>query len=446
MDIVINAEARAKLRAAITGHVGWRAYKEAAGKGIAEFSKQDYLTACQVLGLDAKAIIESTEEKAEMKPRTKTRYEVDALRTRFDLAVGLMTQDEADKGRAIFTTIGRQDGAATDAQFAAIERLISATSGRAAGTGKAVETSPIVAQATGTEPVLDPAGKALADMVAPHLLGSIMPSVMGAVAQRLENVSTVKIEMVRDGVKVGETTGHHHPKFALLCKLLSARDVNGFTPSVWISGPSGSGKTHAVKQFAKAAGLPYYGNGSISMPHELLGYQDGNGQYHTTEFRRAYEQGGVYLFDECDGSENAALLALNAALANGSAAFPDKAIERHKDCVIIATGNTFGLGATSEYVGRGKIDMAFLDRFGGRIHWNYDEALEIAISGNPDFARRVQAARHRASQAGLKVLITPRASIAGAAYIAQGLSSDEAAQITYLANMTQDQQRIVEGR
>jgi cobaltochelatase CobS len=179
---------------------------------------------------------------------------------------------------------------------------------------------------------------------------------------------------------------------------------------------------------------------------ELLGYMDASGVYHTTPFRQAYEHGGVYLFDEVDGSDNAALLALNGALANGIAAFPNGMIERHPDCRIIATGNTWGLGATSDYVGRGKIDAAFLDRFGVRMSWDYDVALEVAISGNADFARRVQSARERARAAGLKVLITPRASIAGAALIAAGFTHDEAAGMTYLANLSNDQKKIIEGR
>jgi hypothetical protein len=79
-----------------------------------------------------------------------------------------------------------------------------------------------------------------------------------------------------------------------------------------------------------------------------------------------------------------------------------------------------------------------------RLDWQYDTALEIAISGNPGFAARVIAARAKAKAAGLKVLIDPRASQAGAALIGAGMTSDEAAALTYLANITPDQRRIVE--
>jgi cobaltochelatase CobS len=269
---------------------------------------------------------------------------------------------------------------------------------------------------------------------------------MHEVERRLENVSTVRIEIARDGAKVGETTGHAHPMFATLCRALAARQVDGFAPNVWIAGPAGSGKTHAAKTFATVADLSFYYNGALSMPHELLGFIDAAGTYHRTPFRDAFEHGGVYLFDEVDGSDNSALLALNAALANGRASFPDAQVERHAECHIVATANTWGLGATADYVGRSKIDAAFLSRFPVRLAWDYDAALEVAISGNADFARRVQAARERARAAGLKVLIDPRATMAGAALIAGGMTHDEAAALTYLANLSPEQRKLVEGR
>jgi hypothetical protein len=46
----------------------------------------------------------------------------------------------------------------------------------------------------------------------------------------------------------------------------------------------------------------------------------------------------------------------------------------------------------------------------------------------------------------MKHLIDPRHTIAGAALIAQGFTSDEAAEMTYLAGLSADQIKIVEGR
>jgi cobaltochelatase CobS len=179
------------------------------------------------------------------------------------------------------------------------------------------------------------------------------------------------------------------------------------------------------------------------MEHKLIGFTDANGHYHETPFRNGYTVPAVYQFDDVDSSENSALLALNAALANGECDFADKLMPRHPDSIILATANTWGLGATSDYVGRVKIDAAFLSRFPIKLHWPYDEPFEVSISSNPDWAKRVQKARHAAQAAGLKVIIDPRHTIAGAALISNGFTPDEAANLTYLANIPQDKRHLL---
>jgi cobaltochelatase CobS len=388
----LSAENRSTLRKAIVAHSGWESYKKARGDmSISAYSKDELIGAANALGIDIRAIIDGRATNATSTEKTGGTYVFDEV------------DDSRDDHKAI----------------------------------------PVVASPSFDK---NDAGKPIWDLVRGHAVGEIFDHIKPAIEKALSNVSTIKIEMTSNGVAVGESTGHHHPSYATLCRALSCRSADGFFPNVWIAGPAGSGKTHAARSFAKAAGLEFYYNGALRDAFELLGYMDASGVYHTTPFRQAYEHGGVYLFDEVDGSDNAALLALNGALANGIAAFPNGMIERHPDCRIIATGNTWGLGATSDYVGRGKIDAAFLDRFGVRMSWDYDVALEVAISGNADFARRVQSARERARAAGLKVLITPRASIAGAALIAAGFTHDEAAGMTYLANLSNDQKKIIEGR
>jgi hypothetical protein len=83
-----------------------------------------------------------------------------------------------------------------------------------------------------------------------------------------------------------------------------------------------------------------------------------------------------------------------------------------------------------------------LSRF-SKLHWGYDTDLETALSGNAKFARRVQRAREKAQAAGLKVLITPRDTMAGAALIAAGFNDDEAAELTYLAALSEDQKAML---
>lgn len=245
-----------------------------------------------------------------------------------------------------------------------------------------------------------------------------------------------------------KSNGAVHPQFPLLCKILTARQANGSPVNVWLAGPAGSGKTHGAKQAAEALSTKFYTQGAAAMAYELLGFVDAAGKYHTTPFRQAFEHGGLWLGDEIDSYENGALLALNGALANGFASFPDRAepVARHPDFVCIAAGNTYGQGATAEYIGRAKIDAAFLSRFPVKLSWGYDVALEQTISGNAQWAKRVQAARARAEAAGLKIVIDPRHSVAGAALIAAGVSEDDTAAVTYLAGLSADQRKIVEGR
>jgi cobaltochelatase CobS len=290
---------------------------------------------------------------------------------------------------------------------------------------------------------------ALSALLSPSVdMAQVEKLVEAKVKAALEGTALSRIELTRADNSTWKSSGTNHPLFEKLLRVLASRMVNGIAPNVWIAGPTGSGKTHAAEQAAHAMGVNFYFNGALSMTHELTGFVDAAGNYHTTPFREAYENGGVYLFDEVDASDNACLLALNAALANGVAAFPDKPlpVKRHKDFVCIGAANTFGQGATAEFIGRAKIDAAFLSRFPVKFAWGYDVALEQAISGNVDWAKRVQAARARAQASGTKIVIDPRHSQAGAALIAAGMSFDETAELTYLAGLSADQKRIVEGR
>lgn len=251
---------------------------------------------------------------------------------------------------------------------------------------------------------------------------------------------------IKNGADAVTIKGAQHPKLAILAKAMTSRMTNGFAPNVFLVGPTASGKTHAVEQVAGAMGRAFQMHGAMSMPHELMGFKDAGGTYHTTPFREAFEKGGVALLDELDSWDPAVTLALNAALSNGHCAFPDGMIRRHADCIIVGAGNTHGTGPTAEFVGRNRLDAAFLSRFPVRIDWPRDAAIEKAISANDAWVARVTKARERAAAAGIKHMIDPRHSQAGAALIAAGMSSDEVAEITYLAGLQDAQRRTVEGR
>lgn len=465
----LSADQRSALRKAIVAHDSWSDYRARAGVTSDSMTVGDLFAAAEALGIDVATITGATPAGDDMsdehhKPRPYDREQVNALRARWVEHQPHMSAKDYGFVRDVFKTIDtKQSGMATERQYHILERIIARAEKKADdGATKAAgmfgmfnaAPAPVAAPVpvvAAPAPAAGDAASQLAGLIAQLAGQSINPETVARIVDEritaaLAGIPSVKIECKGADGAWRDVSGHQHPQFKRLLTAAASRNVEGHHPNIWLAGPAGSGKTYAGKMVAKALGLPFVFNGALANAFELLGFIDAGGTYHRTAFREAFEHGGVYMFDEVDGSDNSALLALNAALANGAAQFPDGRIERHADCVILASANTWGLGATAEYVGRSKIDAAFLDRFGVRFHWDYDAALETAISGNEGFARRVILARERARAAGLKVLITPRASQAGAALIAAGMTTDEAAELTYLANLTADQRRIVEAR
>jgi MoxR-like ATPase len=155
-----------------------------------------------------------------------------------------------------------------------------------------------------------------------------------------------------------------------------------------------------------------------------LGIVDAHGKYHMTPFRRAYEFGGLFLFDEIDGSYPNVLLAFNAALSNGYMDFPDGIVKQHNNFKCVAAANTFGMGADRQYVGRNQLDASSLDRF-SFLDWGYDEYLEIGISSNLEWVEYVQKVRKVVNELGLRHIVSMRASIIGSRYIEGGMSWED---------------------
>lgn len=198
--------------------------------------------------------------------------------------------------------------------------------------------------------------------------------------------------------------------------------VAGVSP--FMVGPAGSGKTTLAQQVAEVLKLKFYCESRVTSEFKLLGFIDAAGHVVRTQFREAYEHGGVFCFDEVDASDPDALTAFNSALSNGYCAFPDKLVTRHKDFRAIAAGNTFGRGADRQYVGRTQLDAATLDRF-AIFEVEYDEQLELSISGNAEWARYVQSIRAAVVRAQVRHIVSPRASIDGAKLLAAGMSREQ---------------------
>lgn len=233
---------------------------------------------------------------------------------------------------------------------------------------------------------------------------------------------------IRDSEGVRERiTGLQHKSTPRVLKWLMA-GVN-----VWLAGPAGSGKTTMAENCAKALGLEFYATGAIQNEYKLTGFVDAEGRTVRTAFREAFEHGGLFLWDEIDGSNANALIAFNQALANGRFPFPDGMVNKHPDFIAVAAANTFGHGATAEYAGRVKIDGSTLDRF-AQVMIDYDEDLESELAAQlyplhgRDWAHQVQRYRRAARQLGLRALITPRASLEGAKGLLNGFTREEVAE------------------
>ena len=220
-------------------------------------------------------------------------------------------------------------------------------------------------------------------------------------------------------VALGKT---RHFRFKELYKALKAHQ------NVFICGPTGSGKSYAAEQCARKLKCEYYFTGAISNEYKLLGYMDANGNYVSTEFRKAYENGGLFMFDEVDASFPQPLLAFNAALAGNQMDFPDKTVRKNENFYCIATANTFGNGASRQYVGRNQLDAAFLDRF-VFIDWPYDNELERNMTDNEEWAEYVQKVRFAidklgVGKMGVRHIVSPRATISGAELLKAGLDRE----------------------
>lgn len=257
------------------------------------------------------------------------------------------------------------------------------------------------------------------------------------------HVTRIEVEG-RDPIEV---EGRQHAQFPKLVKLL------GMGENVFLVGPMGTGKTTMAEQAAQALGLPFYAMSCAGqLPSAFWGFVDATGNYQPTNTRRAYEFGGVMTYDELDAGTANAMTAVNMLTANAVCAFPDGMVKRHPDFRVIATANTYGTGATAEYVGRNILDAATLDRF-TKLPVPIDEELERDLIGawldevaGDEWHARVKKYRANIASHGLKVNVSPRSAVSGAKMIAGGFTIQEVIEMRVMAGFSEDIARKVEGR
>jgi len=254
-------------------------------------------------------------------------------------------------------------------------------------------------------------------------------------ASLTEKLAARRIEVVSQDI-IREVTGVTHARFELVLKAVTAN------VPVALVGPAGGGKTTVCDQVGEALGLqvrPMSFN-PLSSKSDLLGYRDANGTYHATLFRECFEQGGIFVADEFDASNPGVATILNAAIANRKCSFADNVtVTAHPNFRAIVCMNTYGTGATVQYVGRNRLDAATLDRF-AFIWLEYCQWLEAQLihaselrkQHMPDYSENpvrdsdhwlsvVRNYRTAADKLGLRHIISPRASILGMKLAEQGI-------------------------
>lgn len=272
---------------------------------------------------------------------------------------------------------------------------------------------------------------ALRDIIGDTLDEKRVMEIVTAAVKKEVGLAPVRIEVVTPSTRTVDMGVQHYNFKKLITKLLAGCNV-------WLAGPAGTGKSTAGESSAVALAahwdceVPFYFNGAIDSEHKLLGFVDAQGRIVSRPFRKAFTEGGLYMFDEVDASMPSALLAFNAALSNGWCDFPDGCFKKHPKFRCIAAANTWGFGATHDYVGRAKMDEAFRNRF-AMLAWDTDETLErhIALAKIEDqnlggqWITRVQQCRAKAKIAGIRCVISPRASIYGCMLLQAGEAWEE---------------------
>lgn len=155
------------------------------------------------------------------------------------------------------------------------------------------------------------------------------------------------------------------------------RTIEAGIKNIWLCGPAGSGKSVMTRMIATELGLPYLciscGIGTSST--EFVGYKYPNRE--STKFAEYYSKPSIILLDEFTALDPAVAQICNAALANDEIETTTGTVYRDPNCIIVATSNTYGGGASRQYVANNQLDASTIDRFiGGIIEVNYSQDFE----------------------------------------------------------------------
>ena len=248
--------------------------------------------------------------------------------------------------------------------------------------------------------------------------------------------ASIKAEMAVEEVKTEEPWKNpgevFHSKFEVIKTCVESKIP------VYLAGPAGSGKNHTLEQVAKALGLEFYFTNSVQQEYKLTGFIDAGGNFHETEFYKAFKNGGLFFLDEMDASIPEVLVLLNAAIANGYFEFPNGKITAHEDFRVVAAGNTVGSGADEAYTGRMVLDQATLDRF-AIIEFGYDLGIQMALAkGNVQLISFIEDLRKQADTKGVRATFSYRCISMVVKLEKAGMAVEEIIKIAVVKGMDKD--------
>ena len=302
--------------------------------------------------------------------------------------------------------------------------IIAETSNENTNTLPNNETEKIMNATTTTQPEkanqIEDTLKTLTSLILSQQTATVdMKAVEAMIDEKIKKAQTISVK-INEVVKF-ETKNALHDKFEDVLFWAAQRQP------VYLFDPAGTGKNVLSEQVAEALHVPFYYAGCLQQKYELEGFINAAGEYQETEFYRAFTQGGVFLFDEIDGTAAEVLIAFNAALANGYYNFPKYGkTKAHENFIVIAAGNTAGRGASDAYNGRFQLDASTLDRF-VFIELDYNRGIEKCSANNDEeLVEFAHLMRNIIKQQGLTYTMSTRAIKRMAISVGAGIPIDKA--------------------